>query len=43
MITNLLKTYKKEVFMLLMKNSQLKTLLKKLDTEIEKHLKKELK
>ena len=43
MITNLLKTYKKEVFMLLMKNSQLKTLIKKLDTEIEKHIKKELK
>ncbi len=43
MITNLLKTYKKEVFMLLMKNSQLKNLIKKLDTEIDKHLKKELK
>ncbi len=43
MITNLLKTYKKEVFMLLMKNSQLKNLIKKLDTEIEKHLRKELK
>ena len=43
MITNLLKTYKIEVFMILSKNSQIKNLIKKLDTEIEKHLKKELK
>lgn len=43
MITTLLKLYKLEVFMILSKNSQIKNLIKKLDTEIEKHLKKEIK
>ncbi len=43
MITKLLKTYKLEVFMILSKNSQIKNLIKKLDTEIEKHIKKEIK
>ena len=41
MITNLLKSYKKEVYILLQKSGQIKALIKKLDTEIEKHLKKE--
>ena len=42
MITTLLKLYKKEVYMLLMKHSNIKTLIKKLDGEIDKQLKKEL-
>ena len=43
MITNLLKQYKKELYPLLQKSTNIKKLIKKLDTEIEKYLKKELK
>ena len=43
MIDGLLKQHKRELYPLLQKSPQLKTLIKKLDTEIEKHLKKELK
>jgi hypothetical protein len=43
MIDGLLKQNKKELYSLLQKSTQVKNLIKKLDTEIEKHLKKELK
>ena len=43
MVDCLLKQHKKEVYTLLQKSPQLKNLIKKLDGEIEKQLKKEFK
>lgn len=43
MIDCLLKQHKKEVYALLQKSPQIKNLIKKLDGEIDKQIKKELK